>query len=232
MTTIRAVIFDFGGVLCFQPTPEQIARAAQMAGVSVADFDRAFWANRLEYDAGRLSPGAYWREVAELVGSPLADAAGALGHLDIEFWSRLDGRVLAWVRQLHDCGFATAILSNLPRPLGEALRARPGFLEHFDHLTFSYELGLVKPQHEIYEHALAGLGVSGSKALFLDDRPRNIEGALAAGLEAQLYPSWEAFLASDLARRYGLPEPPASFGAAPTGPPLTDVEVDADAWRQ
>jgi putative hydrolase of the HAD superfamily len=231
MPSVKAVIFDFGGVLCFHPTPEQMAQAAEMAGVSVADFDRAFWANRLEYDAGRLSPIAYWREVTELAGSSLADPAAALAHLDIDFWSRCDDRILAWARQLHDRGFATAILSNLPSPLGEALRAWPGFLEHFDHVTFSYELGLVKPQREIYEHALAGLGVSGSQALFLDDRPGNIAGALEAGLEAQLYPSWEEFLAGDVVRRYGLPEPPASFGAALTGSPAL-TEVDTAARRQ
>ena len=45
----------------------------------------------------------------------------------------------------------TGILSNLPRPLGERLREADGFLEHFDHVTFSYELALVKPQREIYE---------------------------------------------------------------------------------
>jgi putative hydrolase of the HAD superfamily len=228
MPSVKAVIFDFGGVLCFHPAPEQMAQAAKMGGVSLADFDRAFWANRLEYDAGRLSPVAYWREVAGLAGSPLADAAAALAHLDIEFWSRRDERVLAWVRQIHDRGFATAILSNLPRPLGEALRAWPGFLEHFDHVTFSYELGLVKPQREIYEHALAGLGVSGSQALFLDDRPGNIEGAIEAGLEALLYPSWAEFPAGDVARRYGLPEPPASLGVAPTGPALTEVDAEVD----
>jgi len=117
---------------------------------------------------------------------------------------------------LRERGFGTAILSNLPRPLGEALRARPGFLEHFDHITFSYELGLIKPERGIYEHAIQGLasrglvsrglGVRGGEVLFLDDRPGNIEGAVEAGLRAQLYPSWEEFAAGDPAARYGLPE--------------------------
>ena len=89
---------------------------------------------------------------------------------------------------LRERGFGTAILSNLPRPLGEALRARAGFLEHFDHITFSYELGLIKPERAIYEHADPGLGVEPREALFLDDRPRNIEGAIEAGLQALLYP--------------------------------------------
>lgn len=210
MASLKAIIFDFGGVLCFPPTAEQIKQAAAVAGVSPADFERSFWANRLEYDAGRIEPRAYWREVGELAGSPLADPAGALEHLDVDFWKRLDNRVLAWAKALREGGFAIGMLSNLPRPLGEAMRGWPGFLEHFDHITFSYELGWVKPQREIYEHALAGLGVSGREALFLDDRPRNIEGATDAGLEALLYPNWEQFWSGRPTLRYGLPEPGAA----------------------
>jgi putative hydrolase of the HAD superfamily len=224
--SIRAVIFDFGGVLCFSPTLDQFAHAASMAGVPVADFDRAVWANRLEYDAGRLSPEAYWQEVAELSGSSLPHPAAALSHLDLDWWRRFDDRVLAWAQLLRRQGFATAILSNLPRPLGEALRRRPGFLEHFDHHTFSYELGLVKPQREIYTHCLAGLGVAGSQALFLDDRAVNIEGALDAGLQAELYPGWEEFLAGDPAARYGLPAP-EGLAATPPDSPLPDPAAAA-----
>jgi HAD superfamily hydrolase (TIGR01509 family) len=214
---IRAVIFDFGGVLCFHPDPEQVATAARIAGVSVETFDRAMWTNRLEYDAGRLEPAEYWTEVVELAESPNAEAAVAELHcMDVEFWSRFDDRALAWIRALRQRGFGTAILSNLPRPLGEALRKRPGFLEHFDHVTFSYELGLIKPERGIYEHAIDGLVragyiAGGREALFLDDRPANIEGAIEAGLEALLYPSWEEFAAGDPAARYGLPELEAKF---------------------
>jgi putative hydrolase of the HAD superfamily len=127
--------------------------------------------------------------------------------MDVALWNRFDQRILTWVRRLRESGYRTAILSNLPRPLGESLRARPGFLEHFDHVTFSYELGLVKPQPEIYEHAVDGLRVSAGETLFLDDRPNNIEGAAEAGLHAFLYRDWDGFLAADPATRYGLPEP-------------------------
>jgi len=207
---IRAVILDFGGVLCFPPAPEQIANAAALAEVPVADFDRAMWANRLEYDAGRLEPEAYWSEVAERAGSRVPGAA--LAHLDLEFWNRFDQRMIGWVRLLRERGVAVGMLSNLPRPLGEALRAGSCLLEHFDHLTFSYELGLVKPQRAIYEHAIAGLGVLCPEALFLDDRAKNVEGALDAGLQALLYSSWEEFFAGDPLQPYGLPAPATGRG--------------------
>jgi len=79
-------------------------------------------------------------------------------------------------------------------------------LDHFDQVTFSYELGVIKPEAEIYSHAIEGLGVDAAEALFLDDRPENVEGARAAGIHAEVFTTWEEFLERDRAR-YGLPAP-------------------------
>jgi putative hydrolase of the HAD superfamily len=205
---IRAVIFDFGGVLCFHPNEPRWRRAAETAGLPVAAFMPAFWANRIRYDAGLCQPADYWQAVAHTAGVRIEDhMIPTLIRHEIELWNQYDSRVLAWTSQLRAAGYRTAILSNLPRPLGEELRGTPGLLEHFDHVTFSYELGLVKPQPEIYLDAIAGLGVEPAQALFLDDRPDNVEGAHAVGLHAQLYSTWEDFVAGGLAAHYGLPAP-------------------------
>jgi len=63
---------------------------------------------------------------------------------------------------------------------------------------------LVKPQREIYDDAVRGLGVRPGEALFLDDRIENIQGAREAGLEAELFVSWEDFV-GQIPGRYGLP---------------------------
>lgn len=186
--TVQAVIFDFGGVLCFPPDEIRVALAAQDAGLSVTDFLMAFWGNRIKYDAGQWTPTEYWRAVAASANTHFDDALiPILVQHEIGFWSNFDQPLLQWTSDLRAAGIRTGILSNLPRPLGENLRATPGFLEHFDHVTFSYELGIVKPQPGIYAHAIAGLGVDPSRALFLDDLPDNVEGARAAGLHAQVY---------------------------------------------
>lgn len=200
---VRAVIFDFGGVLCFHPTKEQIAAAAKLCDVSSDEFVRALWKHRLKYDAGQ-DPHEYWRTCAALMNRTFDDAliATMIEH-EINFWSTLDERMIGWVDRLRSSGYRTVILSNLPRPLGTRLRARKGFLDRFDHVTFSYELGCVKPQREIYEDAIRGAGVAAQEALFIDDRTENIEGAVAAGLNAELYSTWENFAA--VPALYGLP---------------------------
>jgi putative hydrolase of the HAD superfamily len=205
---IRAVIFDFGGVLCFHPDEPRWQRAAKVADLPVDKFMNAFWTNRIRYDAGLCEPAEYWHAVAESAGIRFDDQQiPALIRTEIELWNNYDSRVFGWIDQLRAAGIRTAILSNLPRPLGEELRATSGFLDHFDHVTFSYELRKVKPQPEIYLDASEGLGLPPTQALFLDDRPDNVEGAHAVGLHALLYSTWEDFVAARLPEAYGLPAP-------------------------
>src|SRR5262249_9226933 len=103
-------------------------------------------------------------------------------------------------------GFYTAILSNLPFALGEGLRRTPGFLDPFDHVSFSYEIGVIKPHPEMYRDAIRGLGVAPGDALFIDDRPENVRGALDAGLLGEVFSTWEDFVENGL-QRYDLPAP-------------------------
>jgi putative hydrolase of the HAD superfamily len=206
---LRAVIFDFGNVLCFPPTEEQLAEAATLCGLSTPEFVANFWRKRRDYDRG-IKPAEYWRDFAVTIGRDF-DAAMVQEMIrrEIAFWSRHDARVLAWIQDLRRAGIRTSILSNLPAPLGENLRTTDGFLEHFDQITFSYELSVIKPEPEIYHYAVRGLGVAPEEALFLDDRLENVEGARAIGLRAELFTTWEAFL-KELHPRYPLPTPRAS----------------------
>lgn len=202
---IKAVIFDFGGVLCFHPTEDRFARIATLLGVSMPRLLEIFWANRIEYDAGLLDSRAYWTKVAAAADKPMDDALFArLGQLEIELWNNFDGRVFAWAAHLKANGIRTGMLSNLPRSLGEALLGTPGLLDVFDHLTLSYRMKIVKPDSAIYYHAAHGLIVPPSQVLFLDDKPENVEGARAIGMQAELYSTWEAFL-GETAGRYNLP---------------------------
>jgi putative hydrolase of the HAD superfamily len=203
---IKAAIFDFGGVICFPPSEIQWREAAEFCGADRKAFEAAFWKDRDVYDAGE-SPRWYWEKVAQRLGLRFDSARiDAMVAREIAFWSRFDDRVLGYARELRGEGIRTGILSNLPRPIGEKLKSLPGFLTHFDEVTFSYEHGVVKPRAAIYESAIHGLNVEPGEALFIDDRSTNVEGARAVGLQAHLYSTWEHFVANRQAFEFP-PEP-------------------------
>jgi putative hydrolase of the HAD superfamily len=203
---IQAVIFDFGGVICFPPNQAQWREAAAFCRAERHAFEAAFWEDRDAYDCGQ-DPRLYWTAIGARLGLRFDDATiDAMIEREIAFWSLFDERVLRWTRGLRAAGIRTGILSNLPRPIGERLKSLPGFLAHFDEVTFSYELGVVKPQAAIYQAAVRGLGIDPGRALFLDDRAANVHGARALGLVAEIFTTWEDFLAGVRAR-HELPEP-------------------------
>jgi len=204
--TIKSVVFDFGNVICFPPAEEKIARAAADAGLPVDRFLSAMWKDRLPYDGG-ISPREYWRGVAAHASTGFDDSLieRMVGH-EIGFWNTFDSRVLSWIQRLRAAGYTVGILSNLPHPIAQSLRNTPGFLEHFDHVTFSCDLKLFKPQSAIYEHSFRGLKVAPEETLFIDDKIENVEGARASGMHAELFSTWEDFV-RNIPRRYGLPEP-------------------------
>jgi putative hydrolase of the HAD superfamily len=185
---LKAVIFDYGGVLCFHPTDDQVNELAALCGAETPDFLNAYWALRRDYDRGDLEPSEYWAHIGQALGRTYGDAdIREFRRKDVQLWVRLDNRMMTWAQQLGAFGLRTALLSNLPYDLGEHLRNEMRLPAEFDHHSFSYEIGSVKPDAGIYRHVVAGLGVDPGEALFLDDRPENVEGAKAAGIPTLQY---------------------------------------------
>jgi putative hydrolase of the HAD superfamily len=201
---IRSVVFDFGNVICFPPAQEKYERAAADAGLPVDEFLAAMWKDRLPYDGGETSQ-EYWRKVAAHASTEFDDSLiERMVQHEIGFWNTFDARVFDWMKALRAAGFTIGILSNLPHPIAASLRATPGFMEHFDHVTFSCDLRLFKPQSAIYEHSFRGLNVAPAETLFIDDKQVNVDGARAVGMNAELFTTWEEF-AAVVPARYALP---------------------------
>jgi putative hydrolase of the HAD superfamily len=126
-------------------------------------------------------------------------------EVDAGMWMNLNPAMMAWIPRIKAAGFRLAILSNMGHGVLEHLRARFSWLSQFDQLTWSCELGVVKPDPAIYLHTIKKLNVKPEQALFIDNLQKNIAGAEEVGLRAALFENVEQ-LQSDLARR-GFPLP-------------------------
>jgi putative hydrolase of the HAD superfamily len=92
-----------------------------------------------------------------------------------------DGRMVDVVRRVRGAGIRTALLSN---SWGATGYERDRFPDLFDAVIISAEVGLRKPEPEIYLFAADRLGVAPSACVFVDDLLANVEGARAVGMEA------------------------------------------------
>jgi len=183
--TIRAVMLDYGEVLCFLPTPDDIARMARIFRIDPGAFLPIYTHSRGPYDRGDLLPEEYWHAFASQAGVTLGgDVIEKLRHWDIEMWSRTNYPMILWLESLRSAGVKTAILSNMPSDMITHVRRNFPWLKHFDHQIFSADVRRIKPEPAIYEYSLKVLGVPASEVLFVDDRDANLEQARAAGMRA------------------------------------------------
>lgn len=188
--TVKAVIFDYGEVLCHPPTGEEIAELAGFFNLRVDQLPALWERNRGPYDRGDLTPQIYWSDFAKHAGVELApERLEQIHDLDMEMWTNVNSPMIEWAKQLRSSGMKVGLLSNMHPEMVAHCRKRFSWLNNFDFVTFSGEVRLIKPDPAIYEHTLRGLGVVASEALFLDDREVNIRAARELGMYAVRFES-------------------------------------------
>jgi putative hydrolase of the HAD superfamily len=188
MNPIKAVMFDYGLVLCRKPLQEDIDKMSGLFGVSNAEFWQIYEKNRQAFDRGELSPLDYWTLFGNESGVTLDDATfQVLIDLDIQMWEILEPQLFLWAKLIRSKGYKTALLSNMHLRFAEHVRSKCSWLELFDYKFFSAELRLVKPDPRIFEFALNEINLPAREILFIDDRAANVSAARSLGLTAIHY---------------------------------------------
>ncbi|WNV91222.1 HAD-IA family hydrolase [Umezawaea sp. Da 62-37] len=176
------IVFDYGEVISTRTAA--LPTMASMLGVSAEAFGEGYWAVRDAYDRGQ-SDLEYWRAVGGIVGASVTpELAAELTEVDIEGWLQPDPESLALLDELAD--LPLALLSNAPSSFGRVAE-RQEWAKDFRHLVFSGDLGVAKPDPEIWTALAEQLGAAPEDCVFFDDRQTNIDGALAAGMGGVLW---------------------------------------------
>jgi putative hydrolase of the HAD superfamily len=182
---LRAVIFDYGMVLSGPVNAHARAALIQGTGMSEDRFEELYWADRHAYDEGKLTGVTYWQKFARDSGLTFsAEELDKFNLLDAHMWTTFDPAMIAWQQQLKAAGILTAILSNMGDSVLASLEREFAWIAGFDVLVWSYQLGIAKPDPEIYRHVLEQLGTRPDETLFLDDKRVNIDAAQALGIVA------------------------------------------------
>jgi len=178
-------IFDYGGVLAHHQSDTDQARMAALAAIPRERFFNLYWDTRLEYDKGSVTAAEYWGNIGRAAGKTLSETIVAqIIEADNRSWMQFDQTMWDWIAELRAAGKRVAMLSNMPRDLGEALALQTDRLRAFDHVTVSYDIRSAKPEPAIYQHCLAGIRTAPERTIFLDDRIANVRGAESLGIHA------------------------------------------------
>ena len=179
---VQAIIFDFGGVLVRTEDRKPRTVLAERLGMTYDELSALIFDSPSAIQAmrGEISALEHWDEVRKSLD---LDAEG-VEWVSTEFWAgdALDENLVNVLRSLRP-RYTTVLLSNAWDDLRPMIEEEWKIDDAFDRLVISAEIGMVKPDLQIYQWVIAELGVDASQAVFVDDFVQNIEGANAAGMK-------------------------------------------------
>jgi putative hydrolase of the HAD superfamily len=198
MSSIKAVLFDFGGVLIDIKRERCIEAFSQIGFPAVEQYIGNYTQSDffLLFEKGLISPEEFYAEVRSASGKDITNQ-----QID-EAWNafligipeyKLD--LLLSLRKK----YRVLMLSNTNeihfKQGGRREFEKQGLhlSDYFDKCYLSYELKMAKPQPEIFQYILDNETVKANEILFLDDGEKNIEVAKSLGFQTYLAQEAEDF---------------------------------------
>ena len=183
---IYAIIWDVGGVLERTEDPTPRREVAERLGIEIGDLAHLIFGHtdNFRVQVGEISSEEHWKNV----GKELGVSDEELAQIVEEFFGgdRLDYALVDFIRSLK-ANYCTAVLSNYMANLRSRIVEEWQIDDAFHHLFISSEIGLMKPDPEIYELVLEQIGFEASETVFVDDFIDNIAGAKEAGMHGILF---------------------------------------------
>lgn len=187
---IKCVFFDFDGVL--RNWEYDWATIGDLYGISLDAFREVAFApeNVVPAVRGEITDEEWRANVGRILKTrfPGRDVEGAL-----EFWSGRTGELAIEVLEIvRECKskLPVALMTNATSKLNQDLESL-GIADLFDHVINASEVGSIKPEPEIYLHALKIARIDPHEAFFTDDMPENVEAAERLGYVGHVFETAE-----------------------------------------
>lgn len=192
MPTIRAILFDFGGVILASPIAAFRAYEARLGlpvgfgqQINSHDPDTNAWACM---ERGELDEATFFArfEAEALALGHALDGRAVLGLIT----GGLRPEMVDAVRALKKRYVVACLTNNMPLGHGTAMASTPSLAARvaevmtlFDHVVQSSRIGARKPEPRFFETACAVVGVPPEECVFLDDLGMNLKPARAMGMQ-------------------------------------------------
>ncbi len=189
--TISHLIFDLGGVIVNLDLPLCIENFKKLGVENIDHLLTNFGQSGffLDWEKGNLSLEDFRKEIRKLATKEISD--NQIDTAWASFLLDIPEERIELLRKLKN-KFHLSLLSNT-NPIHAELNTVNELNKHgesleslFDHLFFSYKMGLTKPHSEIYKQVIEELNVEPANCLFLDDGQKNIVSARSFGIPSYL----------------------------------------------
>jgi len=186
MMPARAVVFDFGGVVCDFLPERRLQALTDACGLPAERIHALLWETSFarDCDLGRYRAQEAYAYVRSATGF-----AGSYDDL-LRVWAEgfvLRPQVLRVVQQARSEARTALFTNNCPLLLDAFPTYFKDVTAHFDQLIFSCGLGCMKPDPEAFRKATEILGCAPAEVLFVDDSAANVRAAAEHGWHGVLF---------------------------------------------
>lgn len=187
---VDAIIFDFGNVLLDLDYPKIIQEFKKVARKNQDNIRKLVMDSKIliKFETGQIESDRFRMAVNQILDTNLSeDEFEAIWNsmlrsitkerMDkvLKISKKFDTYMLSNSNITHEIAFEEMVMDATGR---ESIR------EFFRETYFSHEIGMRKPDKDIYEFVVDDIGIYPSRMLFLDDRLDNIEAAREVGMKA------------------------------------------------
>lgn len=183
---IKAVVFDFDDVIRKWNREETFAIERRHGLPSGCIFEQLSDRELIQSVTSGAMTDEQWRDS---IAERLATRHGDRARDAVRQWSLrtgdLDPEIVSLLRTLR-AHFVVALLSNATTRLRDDLRIH-GIEDDFDFIFSSTEIGVAKPEPEIFAFVARALNAAPHEWLFIDDLAENVAAANRLGVRSHLY---------------------------------------------
>jgi len=183
----RVIVFDYGEVISVSQSAADRAALVEISGLDADLFWQLYDRYREDLDQGVTLPREYWNLVARDAGVEWSPARlQQLWAADIRSWISVEPGTVQLLAELHAGGTRVALLSNAGFDFSDPFRHSP-MAAYFEAMFVSAELGLIKPDPEIYRVTARELGIALEQMVFIDNKKINVDAAVALGVTGHVF---------------------------------------------
>ena len=183
---IEAVLFDLGKVLLDFNFETGVQALHAACSISRDRLEEVLWDENYirRFERGEISTNEFHGYLCESANLKmgLADFCRTWSSVFLPDLIVSEELLAALKRK-----YPLILISNTNEAHIEFVRSTYRVLDYFDRHVFSYEVGSLKPDRKIFEHAIAASGLPAEALFFTDDREENILAARELGIHAHQF---------------------------------------------
>jgi epoxide hydrolase-like predicted phosphatase len=183
---LKAVLFDFGGVIYQHPKQVISIVLAQIFDKPIDIVVQEYNKYKDDYFTGKLSTDELISSLSSIFKTN--KSLDEIKILWLKFYANLakpNSKVLEVIGNLRQ-NYKVYLFSNTTQ-MSDAHNNKTGIYDYFDATFLSFQMGMKKPDQEIYDKVLSSIGFRPQECVFIDDDLKNLKPAEKMGMKTILF---------------------------------------------